>query len=363
MEPASAPGPEISSDIPPAISIDIHPAVVELAAGPGVQPIAYADRARDGALQALAVLAPHTIQPLRQSRLGWLGALRGLRLIGNGLAGRRDIATLSRFVDAATDLLGNGDAECIYFEDVDVGSPLWRALSEPRAGRARIAYPRPPQPRWRIRFPAPPDTYWHQFSSKTRNTMRRAVKRLEHTVEAVTEPAQVAHFLASAQRISARSWQGKRMGQRMENEPHQRAHLEALARLGALRSYVLHHQDAPAAFLYGWQWNGLYCYEETGYDLALAEKGPGKILLHRVLEDLIARDCPAVLDFGTGDADYKRRLGNDQTSSGPILMLPLNARAWMYTAVHQLRDMADQGARQLLHITGLYQHARRLYRR
>src|SRR5207249_4733299 len=111
---------------------------------------------------------------------------------------------------------------------------------------------------------------------------------------------QVDEFLDQAHRVSRQSWQAKRLGVRIRNTPEERAYYEFLASQGALRSYVLEHRGRPVAFEFGIQWNGRFVFEETGYDAAFAGHSPGTVLLFRILEDLIARDTPELLDFGYG---------------------------------------------------------------
>jgi CelD/BcsL family acetyltransferase involved in cellulose biosynthesis len=125
---------------------------------------------------------------------------------------------------------------------------------------------------------------------------------------------------------------------------------------------VLHHQDQPVAFVYGWQWNGRFEYEEIGYDPALAERAPGRVLLYRVLEDLIADRTPDLLDFGCGDAEYKRSFGTEESTSGPMVIASNSVKAQLWSGFHQTRAVVDRSMRELLQRAGLYEQARRLYR-
>ena len=93
-----------------------------------------------------------------------------------------------------------------------------------------------------------------------------------------------------------------------------------MAARGAFRSYLLEHQGRPTAFVIGTQVNGCYNYEQLAYDPAYAAHSPGTVLLFRLLEDLIARDPPRVLDFGDGEAEYKRLFANAESRSGPVIL-------------------------------------------
>jgi hypothetical protein len=346
----------------PHCSVEHHPDVALAVARSRGQPLIYAER-EGKTLTTVAVLAPRVVCSLRHPGLAWLGSLQGYRLAGNQLAGDADREAAGRFLDAAARHLGAGHAECLMLEDLDVTTPLWQVASERESDAGMyIGRPSAPQPHWYIRFPTPAADYWNGVSGQTRYQARRAARRLPHVMRRFTTPREVDTFLACTAYISPRSWQGQRLGPRLGLSEEYRAHFTALARLGALRAYVLYHHDQPAAFLYGWQWNGHFSYEEVGYDQALADFSPGRVLLHRVIEDMIADRCPDIVDFGCGDARYKRSYSNDESASGPVVLAPRSLKTQLWSGLCHTRGVVDRGMRGLLQRTGLYEHARRLYR-
>lgn len=346
----------------PRCPVELHPDLAMVATRGAGRPLVYTER-EGSTLTTLAVLVPRVVRSLRHPRLAWLGCLQGYRLAGNQLAGNANRDAADRFLDAVERYLGAGHADCVLLEDLDVSTPLWHAANERgRDAGLYAAHPCAPQPHWYIHFPAPPSGYWQCISGQTRYQARRAARRLPHMVRRFCNPADVDTFLACTAHVSPRSWQGQRLGPRLGLGERFRAHFTALARLGALRAYVLYHQDQPAAFLYGWQWNGYFAYEEVAYDSALAAFSPGRVLLQRVLEDLIADRCPEVLDFGCGDARYKRSFGNHQSASGPLVLAPRSIKTQLWSGLRQTGAVVDRGMRGLLQRTGLYEHARRLYR-
>jgi hypothetical protein len=346
----------------PRCSVELHPDVALAVARSRGRPLIYAER-EGKTLTTMAVLVPKVVCSLRHPSLAWLGSLQGYRLAGNQLAGNADHEAAGRFLDAAAHYLGAGHAECLMLEDLDVATPLWQVASE-RESDAGLYIGRPgtPQPHWYIHFSAPASSYWQSVSGQTRYQARRAARRLPHVVRRFSTPRDVDTFLACTAYISPRSWQGLRLGPRLGLSECFRVHFTALAQLGALRAYVLYHQDQPAAFLYGWQWNGRFAYEEVAFDRALADFSPGRVLLHRVIEDLIADRCPEVVDFGAGDARYKRSFSNHESASGPVVLAPRSLKTQLWSGLCHTSAAVDRGMREILQRTGLYEHARRLYR-
>lgn len=324
----------------------------------------YYARGSGDALSALAVLVPKELR----IRIGGLPSgmvLRGRKVVGDRLLGDGRSGEAEVFLDEVARLLESDRAECVCFDDLEVGSPLWRAANALEAsGRVRVFHhPAVPQPHWWIRFPSTPARYWERFSSKSRNTLRRRAKKLAHRLVRVCRPSEVVEFLRKAEHVSRRSWQGQRLGARVRNDERQRRFLTALAERGALRSYLLESETEPIAFLLGVQDRDRFRYEEVGFDGAYEKRSPGTVLLYRVLEDLLAGDCPPLFDFGAGDAGYKQFFGNMRTMSGPLVIAGRTLRPTAAFALDRAHRLAEDGARYLLRRTGLYQQVRRLYRR
>lgn len=306
----------------------------------------------------LAVLAPKRRRVRMAPGLGF--SLRGRVLVGNQVLGKGGQAEADAFVTELAGRLRQGDSgwDFVLVEELPVESALWDALGR----QAAVYYADRAQPHWWIDFPERPEDYWKQFSAKTRETLRRRARKLEHTVITYRNPKDVAEFLAKAQTVSARSWQGKRLGLRVRNTSEERSRYETIAAEGAWRAYVLEHKERPVAFLLGVQWQGTFRLEETAYDSEYAGFSPGTVLLFRVLQDLIAHDTPRQFDFGFGDAEYKRLFGNRQTESGSVLLVSRRLRPQAALLFERTRHAVSRGLRAASARFGILAALRRLYR-
>lgn len=317
----------------------------------------------DGAGQ-LAVLANKRVRLSLITGLPKLN-LDGLRLVGNGVMGAESPELMREFVEQVVAILDDRrhKFDCLLIEDVDTESILWNAARTASGARALVLVA--PQPRWRLRFEGPAESYWNRFSSKTRYNFRRQKRLLGGEAECIRSESQVAAFLEAAAAVSSQSWQGRRIGQRVARNEKWQRHCEDLARLGALRCYLLQVKDQPAAFAIGTQWNGRFILEEIGYDTAFAEFSPGTVLMLHMLEDMLQTDSPRVLDFGFGDGAYKQLFGNWQSQSGDLLLLSKRQRLRprIAIALNRAGTQLERTVRTGLERSGLSRWARKLYRR
>lgn len=276
-------------------------------------------------LQQLAILLPKvvTTNKLTGLKLGWRVA--GYRLAGNRVLTRSPSRAISPALLAEIkQQVERHGGSFLLLEDLDRRDPLHAGLKLTAKDKAvrlttHVICPTGFQPRQRIVLPAIPTEYWSKFSSKTRSTFRRKLKKFgENRLERITRREELPAFLEAAHQISKQTWQTRQFGLRVRNDQRELAELGALADLGFLRCYLWRVDGLPAAFLIGNQAQGTYHYEEVGYMTHLAKFSPGQMLLLQVLDDLLAHDTPLRFDFGGGDAEYKQLFANDTSESGTV---------------------------------------------
>ncbi len=285
-------------------------------------------------------------------------------MLADQVLGDCSIEAMSPFVEAVCQVLRSGEADQVFFEDVEVGSPLWRLLAELNGARGiAVYYPFQPQARWRLRFPEKPEGLWDTFSTKCRDNFRKRLKKFSHQLRCYREPADVGEFLAKAREVSRKSWQTQHRGLRITGDGEQQRWMERIASLGAMRCYILEHEGSPAAFMQSVQWNGTFLGLETGYDRAFARFSPGTVLLLRMLEDLIARQTPRLLDFCWGDAGYKRLFSNEQKLSGRVLLVRRAIKPLLFARLRHIGQAIKTLARSVLRRSETLTRIVRKYRR
>ena len=313
-------------------------------------------------LNSLAVLPFENRKFDIVGRLGWNMTVSGRRVLENCLLGDRSPDSIHCFTNSMATLLSSGETDFILFQDLDETCPLREALATvARQHRLAVYYPWGPVSRWWIRFPDKPQEYWSQFSKKTRYNFRYRAKHLEHTVRCISSAEEIPAFLDAVKTVEQRTWQYRRLG--LASDVQQKLELwSQWAYMGAFRSYLMEQQGRPVAFVIGCQWKDRYTYVETGYDPEYATKSPGQVLLYRMLEDLIARNPPKLLDFGFGDSEYKRMFANHETQSGPVVLVRRSVRAMMAWRLMQWRSTIGRGARRVLSKVGVLSLLRHLHR-
>ncbi|MFT5325591.1 MAG: hypothetical protein ACI8P0_003461 [Planctomycetaceae bacterium] len=308
-----------------------------------------------------AVLVPKSIGGEKKFGPAW--DLKGYRLAGNRLLGSPDARVQNQLLEEISNHLADTKADFLLVEDLETTAPLLDLVND-GSHDLQPFHPVPVQTRHMIDLPKTHDEYWAKFNSKTRGTIKRKSKLLSDCrVERISRPFQVPDFLVAAQQISLQTWQNDLLGLRIQNDEFELQLFTFLATENALRAYLLWDGDTPISFVIGNQFNGVFNYEEVGYNREYSKKSPGQYLITRMLEDMYEHELPAVFDFDGGHADYKRIFGTRVSESGNVWLLRPGLRSKMIMGYFNGRRAMTQSVRRTLDKLGLLDRLRKITRR
>ncbi|HET6554398.1 MAG TPA: GNAT family N-acetyltransferase [Dyella sp.] len=182
------------------------------------------------------------------------------------------------------------------------------------------------QVNWSITPQASLADYLATLGSKKRNDLSRRVRNVykklgEQTRLRVFEtPESIDEYAALMKQLYARSWHATE--QPIDwTLPARLALFRQLAQDGRFLAHVLMQGERPVAYVHGYRLGGRYLLDDTGYDEAFASLGAGSALVFQAVQDVIARFPGETIDFGYGDNQYKRVLGNRQIACGSLYLV------------------------------------------
>ena len=153
-------------------------------------------------------------------------------------------------------------------------------------------------------------------------------------VDCITREDQIDLFLVTAEAVAADSWKDDRHTAAFACTPSNRVRYADLARRGLLRGYLLRHGERPVASVIGYQFGETYHYADIAYSRADDHLSPGSVLLFLIIRDLIENTAVRRVNFGMGDADYKRQFGNQHGRDRALWVMRATARNHVICASH-----------------------------
>jgi CelD/BcsL family acetyltransferase involved in cellulose biosynthesis len=285
-----------------------------LDATPGARPYAVLVDPGGSETLALARVEEMTLPARLGYRTVFAPKLRALTLVYGGLLGETGEESSRAVLRELLGALARGEADVLRLRMVAVGSPL-HALAHSEPGvltRPRFARP---SVHYQVAIPDVLDDFLAARSYKTRRNLRYYDRRLTSqlgdrlTLRTFDDPADLDRLFADTLVVSEKTYQHA-LGASFVDSPVQRAVFELGLRSGWLRAYVLYVDDRPIAFWHGSAYRGVLGPGMTGYDPAFHEVRAGSYVLVRRIEDACADPEISLLDWGFGDAEYKRSLSD-----------------------------------------------------
>jgi hypothetical protein len=269
---------------------------------------------RDGAPRALVLARVERLA--LDARLGYRTVyrprLRAVTVVYGGVLGDVDEADAALLLGELRGELG-GEADLLRFRGLEVGTPLHVAASAsgPRALRERSVAPRG---HWELDVPDSYDAFLQSLSKSTRDGAKRYSRKLEQQygerleLRTYRDASESERIFRDIGAVAARTYQHGLGVAFAQTEAQRQLTLELMNR-GLFRAYVLHLDGEPVAFWHGHAYRGVFSTGVPGFDRAHAELRVGNYVLLKLIADLCADPAVRTLDYGFGDAEYKRRFG------------------------------------------------------
>lgn len=197
------------------------------------------------------------------------------------------------------------------------------------AARWRLWYRTSWTQHYLLHIPEDPEFLWKRLRAKHRSWLRGREKRLRDQLRGNLEWHWYSEFhefeclMARMEKIASRTYQ-RRLGAGFRNDEEHQARFRLFARQGILRVLTLEAGERVLAFWVGELVNGVFYSAETGYDPDFREYETGTLVFMRLAENLV-REKARLLDFGLGEADYKRRFADDQYEEADVYIFGRHA--------------------------------------
>ena len=183
------------------------------------------------------------------------------------------------------------------------------------------------------------------------------------SIRLFTEPSELDEFFRDVETIADLTYQHA-LGVAFGDTPAHRERTRVSMEHGWFRGYVLHLDGKPAAFHHGELYQGRF---RLGQPRLRRPSSPacsiGTYLLLHLIDDLCKRDDARVLDYGIGDADYKRRFGTRSWLEGNVFVYATTFRGIRINLTRTALLAGVRGATRILDRAGLARTLKQRWRK
>jgi len=292
--------------------------------------------------------------------------IRLLTLVHGGVLGEDSEEHASALVESVKKSLRDDEADVAWFHGLDSDSAFCHVARNAGGLFTRDYLPTQVQ-RWRIKLPATYQELYRQRSANTKHNLKRYSRRLRDTfgdrltIRNFRDPSDLRTLIADTEAIARKTYhRGLGVGFVADDAMLQLATLAA--NQGWLRAHILYVEGKPCAFWNGFLYRRTFFAWTTGFDPDFSELRPGMFLLQRTLEDLCAERAADEVDFGFGDAQYKRDWCDHERLQESFFLFAPRLKGISLNCFRTPLAAASKIARQVLARAGVLQELKKSWR-
>jgi len=249
-------------------------------------------------------------------------ALKCLSVVYGGVLGQPEGNLCSLLVVELMKKLQSRETDMVFFNHLRISSPFYRAVREMPSFLNRGYLPKA-EDHWYMSVPETVASFYQSCSASSRKQYKKCIKRLERAfpgqvrVLTYSQDNHLDEAIKYASQVSATSYQYS-MGCGFMDNPHTRTLLATSARKKWLRMHVLFVGDEACAFEVWLQYGRTYFGEGMGFNPKWKKWRVGTVLFLKTIESICANQSVDSVDFGFGDAAYKRSYGSERWEEASV---------------------------------------------
>lgn len=210
--------------------------------------------------------------------------------------------------------------------------------------------------------------YQAKFSSKTRSTINRKIKKFseycggELKWKTYKSPEEISDYIGLARAVSKLTYQERLLDAGLPESEEFIHNALAMAAEGRVRAYILFHGERPVSYLYCPVTDGVLSYSYVGYDPEYMNMSVGLVLQWLAVEQLCSEGGFRYFDFTEGQSDHKRLFSTHQRLCANVFFVRKSVRNVLIIRSHKLMNSLSEAMGAWLEKVGLKAKLRRLLR-
>ena len=182
--------------------------------------------------------------------------------------------------------------------------------------------------------------YLKGFSSKSRATLRRKIRKFEQFSggnifwREFRESGNMKKFHTLARNVSKKTYQEKLLNMGLPSNQEFIEQMTELASADLARGYILFHGGDPISYLYCPIEDGILFYEYLGYDPEFSCWSPGTVLQTLVLEKLFNEGGFRMFDFTEGNAPHKKTFSTGSVQCADVYYFRASMKNFSILSIH-----------------------------
>ena len=212
------------------------------------------------------------------------------------------------------------------------------------------------------------EKYLKDLRSKARHELLRKMRRFgqrfgeQQSFREFQRPEEMKAYHALALEVSRKTYQDRLLQAGLPDDESFFGILHEYASAGKMRGYLLLDGESPIAYSYCRAQGRSLFYVHTGYDPGYREWSPGLVMLYHIVERFFAEGQYRVLDFGSGESQWKEYYSNTTARCARVYYFRKTPRNLMRLLAHRAAIASSDRIVRMIDALGLKQKVKRFFR-
>jgi len=284
-----------------------------------------------------------------------------------GILGDASYSNCAALIEEIQKYLKNEEVDFAYFKSIKHDSEAFQGTTQVPSflHRDHFLYL---NPHWKLSLPNSFKEFYQKRSKNTKSNIRKYKNRIikgfgqNYNIRCFQGEDEVDQAMKDIETIAAKTYQrGLNVG--FVNTPEARNEYIFAAQKGMLRAYVLYLNNIPSSFLIGFVYKNIFNLGSLGFDPEKEYYHPGMFLFLKMIEESCLDDKIDAIDFGFGDADYKKKYGDECWQEVSVFIFANTLKGMQFNAMKSLTTVFSRYAIKILGCFNMLDWVKRKWRR
>jgi hypothetical protein len=292
--------------------------------------------------------------------------VRQLTIVYGGVLGYVSCDIARSLVSELTGGLNRNEVDIVFFNHLGIDSNVYQQLKAVPGFMCRDHFP-DRNLHYRLSVQNSFDAFLASLSRNTRENLKRYEKRLLReygsvlSIRCYRNKNEIDPLMVDMESIASKTYQ-RGLGVGFRADAENRLRMSVAFERQWLRVYVLYIEEKPCAFWSGYSYGSTFFIDIPGYDPDYSEYRIGNFLHMRMLEDLLQNENLKYIDYGFGDARYKRSYCNECWQESSLYIFPFTLLGARLNFLRSVTIMANRLANVTAKRLGLLEKVKRHWR-
>mgnify|MGYP001997746939 CR=1 FL=1 len=270
---------------------------------------------------------------------------RSITAVYGGLIGKDTPAIRRKFLDALSSELQRGTADVATYNMLRADSAFVQSIEALDIANWRRKYSLPRE-HFVFQVPAKQEDILLAKPSKTRSKIRYYMRRAEKNlpdlqVNRLVSSVDIDQIMRDLESVASKTYQ-RGLGAGFHYNEEWRALLKLGFEKNWMEVWTLSTGAKCISFIIGLKYKGRYLIYAKAFDPGYSDDRIGTYLQIKVLEDIARQGECVIVDYGFGEADYKRQFSTDNWPEINVLIAAASVKNFMIMNVVRFCDTTDK---------------------